>query len=576
MQGPVLVVSPLIALMSDQVAQANQRGIKSMFFSSTQTLNDQIDNALYGRYQLLYITPERASNPLFLQRIQQLNLAGIAVDEAHCISQWGNDFRPAFLQLIELRKRLPQLPVIALTATATTQVVQDIQSALELNKPHRFVGSFTRKNIALEVHATPNKNTALLNALATKNSTALVYCRTRKQTEEVHRFLQKNEFETTYYHGGLLQNEKENRLHQWRKNDRLVMVATNAFGMGIDKANVDTVVHMSIPSSLENYYQEIGRAGRNGKAAKAIFLYHKKDILEAEDHYIKSYPKADFIRQCYKHLCNYLQIGYGEGHEQTWHFSFLDFCKTYQLAPKKVDHVLRLFDQYGLFKRSPLSRLDAALQLSCAPQKFKSILEHTSEQKSRLLQAVTRKYPGIFDNEIRCDLDEIARRTKLPFSLMVSLLEELEREEVLVFLYTQSDIQLTGLVPREDQYTLHPVVKNVKQLLEVKKKQFAAMQNYLVHSGCRQRYILRYFSEETTEACQNCDRCFDNKKSAFSAEEVEAKILLTLEKKALSIQQLQLSLPQYSSKALALGIDALFDQEKIKKNSLDELELLWD
>ena len=572
LKGPTLVVSPLISLMQDQVAKANSKGIKSMALRNDQPMNKQLDNIAYGNYKLIYCSPEKTLNKLFLERLAQLNIQCIAVDEAHCISQWGSDFRPAYKKLAQLRDLLPKIPVIALTASATPVVVKDIISELKLVDHQHFQSSFERNNIFIELDRSPDKLGSIIRRLKQQQKTTIIYCSSRRETEEISAALNVNDLSSTYFHGGLSAHEKQDRLNAWISNTIPIIVATNAFGMGIDKADVHFVFHLNLPASLEHYYQEIGRAGRNGQAAKAVLYFQPQDASRAKKQFLAHLPKTDFIEKCYKHLCNYLNIAYGEGHEGVWDLSFTDFCSTYQLSPKKVAHCLTLFDQGSIFHQFQHSNLEAKAQFLCTPNQFKSELEQGTVSQAKALQSIARKYPGIFDQELSIDLDEIVQSSTLKFSEIIALFNQYHEQGIMSFNYNKSDLRLIGLVPREDQYTLRELLRNNKYYLEGKKEKIEAMIAFASKENqCKQKELLAYFGEEKKENCQQCSsKCCQKEKTSLDITAITQEIVEILSKGALSPNQLKLSLPQYPIDQIAAAIEQLEEKQVINRNTLDQ------
>ena len=571
-KGPTLVVSPLISLMQDQVAQANSKGIKSMALRNDQPMNKQLDNIAYGNYKLIYCSPEKTLNKLFLERLAQLNIQCIAVDEAHCISQWGSDFRPAYKKLAQLRDLLPKIPLIALTASATPVVVKDIISELKLVDHQHFQSSFERNNIFIELDRSPDKLGSIIRRLKQQQKTTIIYCSSRRETEEISAALNVNDLSSTYFHGGLSAQEKQDRLNAWISNTIPIIVATNAFGMGIDKADVHFVFHLNLPASLEHYYQEIGRAGRNGQAAKAVLYFQPQDASRAKKQFLAHLPKTDFIEKCYKHLCNYLNIAYGEGHEGVWNLSFTDFCSTYQLSPKKVAHCLTLFDQGSIFHQFQHSNLEAKAQFLCTPNQFKRELEQGTVSQAKALQSIARKYTGIFDQEFSIDLDEIAQSSTLKFSEIIALFNQYHEQGIMSFNYNKSDLRLIGLVTREDQYTLRELLRNNRYYLEGKKEKIEAMIAFASKENqCKQKELLAYFGEEKKENCQQCSsKCCQKEKTSLDITAITQEIVEILSKGALSPHQLKLSLPQYPIDQIAAAIEQLEEKQVINRNTLDQ------
>ena len=570
-EGPTLVISPLISLMQDQVAQANARGIKSMALGSQQQLDQQLDNAAYGNYKLIYCSPEKLQNKQFTARLTQLNIHCIAVDEAHCISQWGNDFRPAFLKIKNLRNLLPQVPIIALTATATPQVVNDIATSLALNDPALFQSSFARNNISIAIDQSGDKLGRIYQVLKDEKSASIVYCSSRRETQSTQQFLHAKGLKADFFHGGLSEVEKKEKLLAWQSNQVPIMVATNAFGMGIDKEDVGVVVHLNLPASLEYYYQEIGRAGRGGNPAKAILLFQPQDAERVKQQYLAQLPSKQVLEKCYKKLCNYLNIGYGEGFEQSWELSFSDFCSTYSLPAKQAASCLQLFDQAGIFQYTQSNKREAKLQFLCSVSQFKREIETAKRTASVLFQTIARLYPGIFEHEIKIDLDRIVRKSQLSFAVAVKLLASYHEQAFLHFSYAKYDVKLTGLVPREDSYSLRPLLEDLHLLHRVKKEKIDAIVAFAQNNAdCKQRELLAYFGEQQKANCGSCSAASCDEKAEINLPELQKKILVLLQENPLSAHELKLSLAGEESQQLGLLLETLEATGKIKKNTFDQ------
>ena len=574
LQGPTLVISPLISLMQDQVAQANSRGIKSMALGNQQQLDQQLDNAAYGNYSLVYCSPEKLQNKQLIARLTQLNIQCIAVDEAHCISQWGNDFRPAFLQIKNLRKHLPLVPIVALTATATPQVVKDIAEGLELKNYSFFQSSFARNNISLQLNQNSDKFGCIFQTLKDEKTASIIYCSSRRETQTVEQFLNSKGLKAAFFHGGLSENEKKDRLLAWQKNLIPIMVATNAFGMGIDKEDVGVVIHLNLPASLEYYYQEIGRAGRGGKSAKAVLLYHPQDAERVRQQFLNQLPTKAQLNQCYKSLCNYLNIGLGEGFEQSWELSFSDFCSTYNYNPKQIASCLQLFDQAGIFQQHHSNRLEAKLHFICSINLFKREIEGAKASASILLQTIARQYPGIFEQEIAVDLDRIAQKSKLPFTTVVGILEQYHKQELIHFSYANFDLKLTGLTPREDEYSLRTLIQDVKALHKIKEEKINAIIAFANNNDdCKQKQLLAYFGEQSAENCGQCSSKSCCTTTQANLQSIKEEIFILLSDKPLSAQELKLSLGAVNTNHLGSLLEELEATKQIKKNTFDQFYL---
>ncbi|NNL83466.1 MAG: RecQ family ATP-dependent DNA helicase, partial [Winogradskyella sp.] len=409
-EGICIVISPLIALMKDQVNTLKQKGIKSIALTSGISyaeLDTLLDNCIYGNYKFLYLSPERLQQPIVQERIQQMNVSLIAVDEAHCISQWGNDFRPAYAQIGQLRQWHPHVNVIALTATAKTEVIEDTIQALDLLDPKLFKGSFYRANVCFSVIKTNDKLFHLEQLLNKHKGSSIIYVRNRKGTEELQNYLSGKGFSAAAYHGGITNKDKQDRLNDWLNERVSIMVATTAFGMGIDKANVSSVIHYHLPESLESYYQEAGRAGRNGADAQAVILTKKTDEDQLKQQFLGSLPSVADIKLIYNKLCNYFQISYGEGHQTVHQFNFKDFCKTYKLPATKTYNALLVLDRNSIISLNQRFSYRTSIQFICSNEEvFKYTEKHPNAEPA--IKSLLRTYGGIFDFETKVNLELVA------------------------------------------------------------------------------------------------------------------------------------------------------------------------
>jgi len=359
-EGVCIVITPLIALMKDQVSQLDKRGIKAVAIFSGMNLREidiALDNCVYGDKKFLYVSPERLETEMFQERIKKMNVSLIAVDEAHCISQWGYDFRPSYLRIAEIKDILPNVPILALTATATPTVVEDIQDKLLFSKRNVFKMSFERTNLSYQVEYSEDKYNRLLKYIDANPGSAIIYVRNRRKTKEIATFLLNNKYSCHFYHAGLTTEERDRKQKEWISSKVRIMVSTNAFGMGIDKADVRLVVHMDVPDSLEAYFQEAGRAGRDGNSALAVLLYHRSDVMDLDRNFEMKYPEIDFIKDIYNVLGNYFQLAVGSGAGESYEFVLADFIKMYNLNPLLTYNSIKYLEKEGyLFLSEAISR----------------------------------------------------------------------------------------------------------------------------------------------------------------------------------------------------------------------------
>ena len=573
--GCTLVISPLIALMQDQVEQMNAKGIKSMMLTNTQAMGIQLDNCLYGNFKLLYCSPEKALSTEFKLRIKDLKINRIAVDEAHCISEWGNDFRPAFKQIKNLRKLLPDTPILAVTATATTKVLEDIISSLELEKTCLFQESFVRSNISINTLFTEDKFGTLIKLLSGNKKSGIVYCGSRKMTEQVAKILQHNELSSAYFHGGRTASERKELLHDWLNEKTKIMVATNAFGMGVDKSEVATVIHLNLPSSIENFFQEVGRAGRNGAPAKTFLLLQQNDKNRIRDQFLGTLPDKGFIRLCYKNLCNYLNIAYGEGNELINNLSLSAFCKTYDLNPKKALATLSYLEQEGVCNLIQYNKQRATVKFLLNQNQILELLKDQSET-SKVIQGIIRNHHDVYTSSFELDLERIVRINQVSFKTVIHALEQWHKEGNLVLDYAQTDIQIQWLVPREDQYTLAPLLKRLEQHHQVKKEKIEAMISFAFSTAsCKQKQILAYFGEHTTEKCGRCNalECLPKKQVKTVQIEIKNRIVAELQNGARSLKELDQSIADYTTFEIGESIRMQLSTKELLLTNTNKLKL---
>lgn len=509
-EGVCLVITPLIALMKDQVSHLRQRGIRAAAIHSDMThsaILQALDNCVYGGTQILYVSPERLHSELFQAKFRHMKVSFITVDEAHCISQWGYDFRPSYLHIAEIRQLKPEIPVLALTATATKEVVEDIQEQLRFKEKNVFRMSFERKNLAYVVRKATDKPSELRHILNSVNGSAIVYARSRKRTKETAEWLVSQGISATYYHAGLDVDVKDRHLQAWVNNEKRVMVATNAFGMGIDKPDVRLVIHIDSPDSLEAYFQEAGRAGRDGKKAYAVLLYDSSDARKLSKRVAQTYPEKEYIRDVYEHLAYFFQVGTGTGRGRTFEFSIDKFCVTYKYFPVLVNSALQILERSGYihYEADPDNSARILFLLERNDLYF---LENTTKETEAVITALLRLYGGLFTDYVYIDEGFVANEAGLTQPQVYMVLKELSKRHIVDFIPRRRIPYITYTREREDgdRVIIPQSVYEERRTQYIKRIQ--AMLDYANNDHvCRSRQLLDYFGEECWQDCRQCDVC---------------------------------------------------------------------
>jgi ATP-dependent DNA helicase RecQ len=561
-EGICLVISPLIALMKDQVAQLQKRDIKAIALVggiSQEEVSNLLDNCLYGNYKFLYISPERLQQEWIIERIKKLPINGIAIDEAHCISQWGHDFRPSYLKIAVLKTLFPKVPFIALTASATQKVQEDIVHQLKLSNVAVFKKSFSRENTAYLVLETEDKFYKISQVLKKYPEPSIIYVRNRKSCLELSNQLISAGFSATYYHGGLSMKEKDKHMQLWMNEEAQVMVATNAFGMGIDKANVKTVIHIQLPENIENYYQETGRAGRNGQNAMALLLTSQYDVNHSENQYIAVLPDKQFLLIVYNKLCNYLQIAYGEGMDEVFYFNLNHFCTKYNFPVLKTYNAFQFLDRQGIITLSNEFNKKIAIQFII---ESKEVIRYMSlnPNEEEIILSILRNYSGVYDANTNINTVLIANKSNTTESQVLEVLEKLQEKNIISYQAKTNDSKIIFNEIREDERTINRVSKFLESQNKLKKEQLEAVLNYVSNKNdCRNQLILKHFGEIKKERCGICSNCIQKKKAKISTESIGKAIIELLENRDLNSREIE-SLLNYST------TDVIFALQELQEN----------
>ena len=577
MDGICIVVTPLIALMKDQVENLKKRNIAAAAIFSGMSHNEilmTLDNAVFEAYKFLYVSPERLATPIFLEKIKQAKVCMIAVDESHCISQWGYDFRPSYLRIADIRDLLPDVPVLALTATATPEVVEDIQKQLHFREPNVFQKSFHRSNLAYVVRTVENKDENLLKILNSVQGTSVVYVRNRKRTKEVSDFLNVNGISAENFHAGLKNETKDAKQSRWKQGETRVIVSTNAFGMGIDKAEVRTVVHMDLPDSLEAYFQEAGRAGRDEQKAYAVLLYNNGDAVKMRKRVSDNFPGKEMVVKVYEALGNYFQVGVGSGLDAVFAFDIGDFCTKFKLPILITYSSLKLLQQAGYIELTDEQDSSSRLLFTVGKEDLYK-LKHNAEQE-RLIHILLRSYTGLFTDLASINEDTIAKRLDWTREAVYNMLVALSKERVLHYIPRKKTPFLTFVRERE---ATERVVLTKETYDDRRERYISRVKSVLDYAqeetNCRSQVLLTYFGEKDTKPCGKCDICLRNKETKVSTDDFETiqqTIQQVLTTEELTINSLVKKVPFKEPKVLQV-IRFMIDNGQITENERMKLVL---
>ena len=538
--GLCIVITPLIALMKDQVQNLRKRGIKALAIYSGMTRQEivtALENCIFGDYKFLYISPERLDTEIFRIKLRSMKVSMITVDESHCISQWGYDFRPAYLKIAEIRELLPGVPVLALTATATPEVVKDIQSRLNFREENVFRMSFERKNLAYIVRKTDNKTGELLHILKRIDGSAIIYVRNRRRTKEITELLMQEGITADFYHAGLDNAVKDLRQKRWQNGEIRVMVATNAFGMGIDKPDVRIVLHIDLPDSPEAYFQEAGRAGRDGLKAYAVILYAKSDKMTLHKRVADTFPEKEYILQVYEHLQYYYQMAMGDGFQCIREFNLEEFCRKFKYFPVPVDSALKILTQAGYLEYTDEQDNASRILFTIRRDELYKLREMGTEAET-LIQTILRSYAGVFTDYAYISEDTLAIRTGLTRQQIYNILVTLAKRRIVDYIPHKKTPYIIYTRERLELRYLHIPASVYEERKARYEARIKAMEEYVTsESVCRSRMLLRYFGEKNEHNCKQCDVCLNRHETDCLPEdsfrEMRKQILELLARKSL-------------------------------------------
>ena len=563
-EGICLVISPLISLMKDQIENLDSKGIKASTIKSKSSIDDIValfDNLKYGHSKFLYLSPERLQSEFILQKIKEIPINLIAIDEAHCISEWGHDFRPSYRHIKKIREIVPDVTMIALTATATKKVIEDIVTNLALKNVSVFKKSFYRDNLAYQIFTHENKLGRLEQIFKKNPFPTIVYVNSRRKTEEISNFITSKGFSSTFYHGGMSAEYKSKAFEEWMKEEKVIMVATNSFGMGIDKPNVKIVIHLDLPNSIENYVQEAGRGGRNGEKSFSVVLQNENNILSYKRNTLENIPTIKEIKEVHQKLYQYFQVAKGEKPVTTFDFNFLAFCQLYKLEQKKTSNIIQILKKNEIIDVNPKFYQKSTILFTTTSKQLIHY-KFNSKLSKKLVDFLLRSFGGVFQKETKINEFDIAKRLQTNSTIIKEELKKLEESNLILYKETNSDEEFVFLVPREDDITINRVSKTIQSYLTQQIKKSEDLISFIKNDTiCRSIQLLNYFGETAVSDCGMCDVCIIKKNE--NPKDLDHQIIqLFKNRKEISQEEIITLLPTYE-KAILIHLRKLVSKDII-------------